>query len=105
MARVDAYLRARSDSRDISLGGRSANSSIDATLNSDNATQSDCALNVELSVVGDRSLNGNVRKTCCSCSHKWRDGVKRGGVVITPEFHAELPKPGDRCPHCDTLRQ
>lgn len=104
MARVDAYLTASGDNgKSVSLGGRSANSSIQATINTDNGTHNDCNVNVSVHVRGDRELGGKPRKSCHSCSHKWSDGVLRGGSATTQD--AEYCLSGDKCPKCETLRQ
>jgi hypothetical protein len=53
MARCNAFLEAGSDSgRRVSVGGRRAQTSVWAHLNTDNSTHSDCALRVSASVVG-----------------------------------------------------
>ena len=52
MARTNAFLTGWNDHRDVSVGGRRANDSVWAKLNTDNASQSDCCLFVSASVHG-----------------------------------------------------
>jgi hypothetical protein len=113
MARVDAFLYAESDKRTLSLGGRSSNRSIDARINTDNATKSDCQVRVYASVKGDKELYGKPRKTCHCCGHRWEQGVVR--TVFNTESHkqefrldvedAKTIQFGDSCPNCRNLRQ
>lgn len=112
MARVDAYLSAEAgNGRTVSLGGRSSNSSIYATVNTDNGRHSDCAVTVHAYVRGERELGGKPRKTCDHCSHNFEKGgvlryrLNDSGEVedfVSHETHIEA---GDRCPNCKKLRQ
>src|SRR5258708_1770778 len=52
MSRVNAFLRAGNDNREVSLGGRGRSNSVWAHLNTDNAGGSDCGLRVTAEVCG-----------------------------------------------------
>lgn len=85
MGRVNVFVRAGNKNRDVSVGGRGgASDSGYAVLNTDNATQHDCALSVRAEVLGQRG--GTVRKTC-DCGYKFTSDK-------TP-----------RCPECHAPRQ
>lgn len=65
MCRCDAFLEAGSDSgRRVSVGGRRKQTHVWATLNTDNAKASDCAVCVSARVVGSRSATRDDRKSC-----------------------------------------
>ena len=53
MARVNCYGLMSGDNREVSLGGRARNDSISASVNTDNATHSDCSVHVNASVRGN----------------------------------------------------
>jgi hypothetical protein len=70
MSRVNVYLEASNNSgKSVQLGGRSGVTSLNATINTDNANGSDCNLRVRADVVGygttsaERKKHGDDRKT------------------------------------------
>lgn len=52
MSRVNAFLKAGNENRDVSVGGRGRNNSVWADLNTDNSEQSDCCLRAKVIVRG-----------------------------------------------------
>ncbi len=52
MARMNAFLRAGNDNREVSVGGRSQSNGVWARLNTDNAMSHDVSLYVEAEVTG-----------------------------------------------------
>jgi hypothetical protein len=57
-----------------------------ARLNTDNASRSDCDLQVSAEVNGERQAGGKPRKTCQHCRRRWESGETR-------------------CPNCSAVRQ
>ena len=88
MGRVDAYGELGNDlGQRRSVGGMRGNArGVWARLNTDNAGESDCALNVSASVAGERHWGGKPRKTCRQCRRNWKSGETR-------------------CPNCNAVRQ
>jgi len=81
MARVNAFIEAGNEHRDVSIGGRRGNSRVWARLNTDNAGRDNCALRVEARVHG-LGLNSKER---------------RKGDERKTTFHVELPEPDKHC--------
>lgn len=86
MARTNVYIRAGDSNRDVSIGGRRANSSGWARLNTDNATGSDCCLVASVEVLGQRGKS-KPRMTC-DCGHKYESRYEP-----------------DKCPECNRPRE
>lgn len=115
MSRVNAHLRATSDRREVSLGGRSRNDRVRCWLNSDNAGGSDCCIKAEVEVLGEREWGGRPRKTCHHCGRAWvvdpEAGINEDDLTECPScghqrqgidtrksvFTVELPEPNGHC--------
>jgi len=100
--RTDVYGQISGDHNTQSVGGRRNNTSVDAWINTDNATKSDCGIRVSGRVYGERSLNGRMRKTCHGCGYKWGEGHWDEGN------HEWVPHEDDdrrECPQCGATRQ
>lgn len=106
MSRVDVYITAGSEHRDVAIGGRQANTRGWAKINTDNATHRDCSVKIKGGVVGERQLNGRPRKTC-DCGYVWHEedanlrecptcAKERQGIDTRESFfRIELPKQDD----------
>jgi len=84
MGRVNAFLKAGNDHREISVGGRSASDRVWARLNTDNCEQTDCCLYVSADVEGPGLRSAERRK-------------KSVGDHRTSHFYIELPEPSEAC--------
>ncbi len=124
MGRLDVFVTAGNDQRQVSVGGRRGNSSEGwAQINTDNSTKSDCHIKVSGDVVGERQQGGlSERKSCHNCTHKWTD--TEDGLTECPSCHSprqgidtrksvftvELPDQTDKncevriAPHGDSLK-
>jgi len=110
MGRVSAFLKASNGSRDITMGGRRGDQDqLWVTLNTDNGTFNDCAVEISCQVTGERNLYGKPRSTCHACRHHFKNGVKRADGSIETGFgsegDADIVRAGDVCPECGELRQ
>lgn len=119
MARVNAFARVRNENREVGVGGRGANNWVQTTLNTDNASHSNCAVSVTAEVVGngrnyvERRAGGDQRKSVFTIelpeqndefceveivthNHELRQLVNMGAMLVALKGASEMAQATDK---------